>query len=356
MNECLSMNLNQIALMETVKEVAIVGGGPAGAYCALNLARMGIKPVIFDHSHPREKPCGGGISPPVILKFPFIEEFRSSGLTFGKFKIISCIDTEVMTAQLENGFSISRRCFDQGILKMAIENGARLIKERVTDVQKKGASWIITTDNSAHTARILVGADGVNSIVRRKIVGPISPKNLALTFGYLAIGPEQKNATIKFLGQIPGYIWVFPGKEFSNIGIGSDLINGRALKEYLDTFITSHLPKSKIISKYAAMLPSVSDPQFFKLQSAGENWILIGDAAGHVDPISGGGIMYALWGAEMAAQAISKKDPKSFDKMWREAYGRILEERCRNKEAFYDPLESTILMIIALANKTYFFP
>ena len=104
------------------------------------------------------------------------------------------------------------------------------------------------------------------------------------------------------------------------------------------------------------MLPSASNPDFFDLPCAGGNWILIGDAAGHVDPISGGGILYALWGAKLAAQVIESRDLKSFNRMWRDEYGTILEERCRNKEAFYDPVKSTVSLFIGLANKTYFWP
>lgn len=342
--------------MKRVEDVAIVGGGPAGAYCAFCLARQGIKPVILDHSHPREKPCGGGISPPVLKKFPFVEKFRSRGFTFGNFKIISCIDTQVMTKSLENGYCISRQCFDQGILEMAIQKGANLIPEKVLNVQKKGKIWNIMTNKTIFSTKILIGADGVNSIVRRKVVGPISKENLALTFGYLTTSLGKDDATIKFLAELPGYIWVFPGKDYSNIGIGSELKHGNMLKSLLDAFINSHFPGIKINSRYAAMLPSASNPDFFKLPCAGANWILIGDAAGHVDPISGGGILYALWGAELAAQAIERKDLKSFDNTWRDEYGWILEERCKNKEAFYDPLKSTISMFIGLAKKTYFWP
>ena len=340
--------------MPCVEEVAIVGGGPSGAYCAYNLARQGIKPIIFDHSHPREKPCGGGISPSLIEKFPFLEKFRLNGSTFGKFKIISCINTEVLTAQLEDGFSISRRSLDQSILDMAIENGASLIREKVISLKKEGNLWKIKTQQSEYSSQILVGADGVNSIVRRNTVGPIAKENLALTYGYLANGIVKENALIKFLAEIPGYIWVFPGKDFSNIGIGSNLANGKVLKKLLDDYVTSNLPHAKKISSYAALLPSASDAEFFKLPCAGENWLLVGDAAGHVDPISGGGILYALWGGELAAQAISNNDPSSFDDLWRKAFGKTLEENCKNKDKFYDPLHLTMSIMAGLANKTFF--
>jgi geranylgeranyl reductase family protein len=345
-----------MTIMNHVEDVVIVGGGPAGAYCAFNLARQGIKPIILDHSHPREKPCGGGISPPVLKKFPFVEKFRSNGFTFGNFKIISCIDTQVMTKSLENGFCISRKYFDQGILEMAVQNGATLIPEKVLNVQKKAKTWNVVTKKRILSTKVLVGADGVNSIVRRKTVGPISKENLALTFGYFADSLEKENATIKFLAEIPGYIWVFPGKGYSNIGIGSELKHGSMLKNLLDAFIKSQFPEIRIISRYAAMLPSASNSNFFKLPCAGTNWVLIGDAAGHVDPISGGGILYALWGGELAAHAIQRNNIRLFDKEWKEEYGRILEERCKNKEDFYDPLKSTLSTFIGLAKKTYFRP
>ena len=342
--------------MSSIEDVAIVGGGPAGAYCAFELAKQGLNPIIFDHSHPREKPCGGGISPPVIKKFGFVENFRSLGFSFGDFRIISCIDTEFLTKHLENGFSISRRLFDEAILNMAANKGARLIKQKVTGVKRSGNIWKIKTDKMILSTRVLIGADGVNSLVRNKTIGPISKGNLALTFGYLTTPLEKDNAIIKFLAKIPGYIWVFPGKGYCNIGIGSELKEGGLLKGLLDDFIKTRFPSIRITSRYAALLPSANKPEFFRIPCAGQNWILIGDAAGHVDPISGGGILYALWGGQIAANAIKSNDTKSFDSLWKNEYGKQFEERCKNKVAFYDPLKSTVSMMIGIANNNYFWP
>jgi digeranylgeranylglycerophospholipid reductase len=343
--------------MEHSEDIVIVGAGPAGAYCALELSKQGKRPVIFDHSHPREKPCGGGISPPVLKKFPFLERFRSQGLTFGSFRIISCTNFQVITNSFKDGFCISRKFLDKGILNLAIQNGAKLIKEKVIEVQKKGRYWKVKTNIRQVKTKILVGADGVNSIVRRKTIGKISSENLALTFGYCVSKIKKEDATIKFLSEIPGYIWIFPGRNYSKIGIGGEIkYGGKILKRILDEFINTYCPQIKVISSYAAMLPSANNLKFFKSACAGDDWILIGDAAGHVDPISGGGILYALWGGVLAAQAIKDNDPLSFDKKWRKEYAKSLVENCKNKLSFYDPLDSNISLAYGLAKNKFLWP
>ena len=333
-------------------EVAIVGGGPAGASCAIELAKHGVYATIFDHSHPREKPCAGGISTQVIKEFPFLENFRSIGFALSDFKIISYNDIQVMTRKLDYGFCVSRMLFDQGILSMALEKGAKLVTEKVLDVEKATGGWTIRTNKEFRFAKIIVGADGVNSVVRRNTIGPISKENLALTFGYRAISKDEQ-ATIKFLGEIPGYIWVFPGNNYVNIGIGSELNYGYMLKKLLDNFIHSHYSGIKIISSYAALLPSAKTPEFFSLPCSGKDWVLIGDAAGHVDPTTGGGIFYALSGGRLAALAVKDNEVNSYDDMWRKGYGHALIQSVKKKGDFYDPVNSTISILLGLANKTF---
>jgi geranylgeranyl reductase family protein len=331
--------------MEKTEDVVIVGAGPAGANCALELAKKGIYPTVFDHSHPREKPCGGGISSLAIEKFPFLEHFPSKGGDSGDFKIISCTNSQVQIKETRKGFNISRRYLDEGILSMAVQNGAKLIQEKVLDIEKKNNLWQIKTNKRILATKILVGADGVNSIIRRKTVGSISKENLALTYGYFATGVEKEPPTVKFLAEFPGFIWIFPRDNHSSIGVGSELKYGNFLRKLLDDFIRSYCPQIKVVSRFAALLPCVSNPDFFKGPCAGEDWILVGDAAGHVDPITGEGILYALWSAKLAAEVINRKELSAYDKLWREAYGNDLKERCKLREAFFNPLAIELSII-----------
>jgi geranylgeranyl reductase family protein len=320
-----------------IREVTIIGAGPAGAYCAFELAKKGIYADIFDHSHPREKPCGGGISASVLEKFPFLERFRSKGGSPGALKIISCTGNQTAILGNQKGFYLSRQFLDEQILNMAVEKGARLIKEKVLAIQRKQNLWQIKTEKKVVETKVLVGADGVNSLVRRKTVGRIPNDNLALTYGYFVTGTEKELMTIKFVAEFPGYIWLFPRGDHSSIGTGSELKYGSLLKPVLDVFICNY-PQIKIKAKFSAMLPSAADPEFFSLPCAGNNWVLVGDAAGHADPLAGEGIQYALWSGKLAAETLVNSELTLYDRLWREQYGNYFRENCSQKKFYYNPV------------------
>jgi geranylgeranyl reductase family protein len=327
--------------MEYLK-VAIVGAGPAGSNCALELAQKGANVCLFDNSHPREKVCGGGISDSVVERFPFVSTLDYEQNAIRRFKIIFA-DKIQTTILPHKAFNASRKAFDNALLNLALKNGARIIKERVISVNTDSSgNWIIRTSEGLFSAEIIVGADGVNSIVRRKIISPIPPSELAITCGYLIKGSGNES-TIVLLNQIPGYIWVFPHKNTINIGIGSQLRHGAKIKRILNEFLSKNYPQTAITSKYAALIPSAENPDFFSINSSGRNWLLIGDAAGHVDPITHEGILYALWSGKLAAKAISHNSLQEYDLLWRNEYGHYLAERCRQKPLFYNPLTRALL-------------
>jgi geranylgeranyl reductase family protein len=304
-------------------EVAIVGGGPAGSYCAYCLAENGIYPTIFDHSHPREKPCGGMISPLAQELFPFLKELP---VEHAKRKIMYLIvpSGQKISIDIKKGAAIcvSRLEFDQFLLTMALSKGAKLLKEKVTDIKRQGNFWKIKTDEHLYVAKKLVGADGINSIVRSKVTTPLKNRDKGICYGYFTEGLEDEDLSFHFLPHREGYIWVIPRKSNVSIGIGcAEVSRSSGLRKELDMFIKKRYPYIKILSSWAALIPNIKNAETLCIPVAGKTWVLIGDAAGHVNPISGEGILYALLDGELAAQAIAENNTLSFEKLWRQTYG-----------------------------------
>jgi geranylgeranyl reductase family protein len=309
-----------------VIKVAIVGAGPAGSYCAHKLAETGLYPSIFDHSHPREKPCGGLISVIAQEFFPFLKTLpithsERNSITLiapsGKRRVINFREGKVI------GFS--RLKFDQYLLNMAVNEGADLIEEKVIGLERKCGWWKVRTQKQAYAVKTLVGADGVNSMLRKNIIGSLSKRDKALCFGYFAKGLEKENITIKFSPTKEGYMWIIPRGEDTSIGVGSTEIRRyHELKNELDAFVSNFCPQAEKISEWIALIPNVKSVKTFRNPIAGSNWILIGDAAGHVNPITGSGIIYALLDGELAAEVIVEDHPEMFNKLWIEKYGKTL--------------------------------
>jgi len=304
-------------------EVAIVGGGPAGSYCAYCLAENDVNSVIFDHTHPREKPCGGLVPPLAQKLFPFLKEIPIEHCERNKIYFISPYGKRVcLSCRKSKLLCFSRLKLDQFLVNMAVNKGAELIKEKVIAVERKKDLWKVRTTRQSYLVKTLIGADGVNSLVRRSIIGSLSKVDKGFCYGYLVKGLEKEDLTIRFLFHRTGYIWVLPRAVHTSLGIGcAEISRSHGLKRELDIFIEQHYSHVEKISRWAALIPDVKDVKTFRIPLAGPNWILIGDAAGHVNPIIGEGIMYALLDGELAAQAVIENNPQLFDSLWRESYG-----------------------------------
>lgn len=332
-------------------EVGIVGAGVAGSYCTQVLGKEGVKVALFDHSHPREKPCGGLIEDKVVKELDIPEELLENE---AKWILADRFGLRVKLSFKPPAFLISRRNFDYYLLQKALKNeSVTFFDEKVTRVTRAENGWILETSKGRLVkVKVLIGADGCPSLTRKYVFRPIHPQFLATTVGYNFPCSTKyieknfaKNTVELYYSheyvQKRGYIWIFPKRTGINVGIGS-IEKGKKLKQSLDKFISSH-PTGKRLKLlkghfFAHLVPSIWMENFFDLPCCGDNWALIGDAAGHVNPINGAGIYYAIKDGMLCGSAILNGDLRLFDKYWRKEYGDELRYAAKNVLTAYRKL------------------
>ena len=311
------------------KTICIIGGGPAGSMLAHKVASYDQKVLLYDHKAPWEKPCGGMLGQETISKNPELQNIPQSLINeCHEIKYISPRDDSVTISPRKTIPVITRFELNKFLLNLALNSGATFIREKVLNISKDNSQWIIATNSRSYRSDIIVGAEGVNSIVREATIGKFSKKHLAQTYGYILSGIPDRQYITKFL-DIEGYLFVISRVDHASVGIGAMLgtESRTSLYKRLDDFIYDNYSGFKIEKQFSALVPTVTDDNLFDKPCCGENWLLIGDAAGHVDPVVGEGIYFALESAKLAAQAILNEDIQSYDELWRCKYGDFLRQR-----------------------------
>jgi geranylgeranyl reductase family protein len=345
-----------------IADVAIAGAGPAGAWAAYLLARQGARVVVFDRSHPREKPCGGGITaralaivrdaiPPASLPATRVRTARFVDAGNGRSVSVRLqgdgADSTLVVA--------SRRSFDGMLLDAARRAGACLVADRVSHIERSGRRRTIHTAEGARCAAdVIVGADGANSLVRRQLFRPFSRDRLSIATGYFAHGITSDEVVIEFVADPPGYIWSFPRPDHlaigvcaqANAGVGAARLRERARQWMMAARLADDAP----LTPYSWPIPSLPADDFQRLEVSGEGWLLAGDAAGLVDPITREGIFYALESARFAAEAIAggRRVPEQYAERVRSELASELARAARFKAGFFRP-RFTRLVLEALA-------
>lgn len=295
----------------------VAGAGPAGSATALQLAAAGASVLLVDRARfPRDKPCGGGLTGRALRHVPCDVEavvehvVRRLVVRAGYRTIVARTSREPLIAMTQ------RRRLDLRLAEQASAAGA--------EFRDGTALEEVTVDADGVTARVggaavragyLVGADGANGIVARAAgLGSGIVRGVALegNVPWSKLDPElYAGAAWVELGVVPGgYGWVFPKGDHANVGVGGWLDEGPRLRAHLERLVREHGVDPDDVTDVRGHRLPMRRPG---APAAAGRVLLVGDAAGLVDPLSGDGMYEAFVSARLAADAILAGSAQTYE-------------------------------------------
>lgn len=304
-----------------MKRVAVLGGGPAGAFAAAELASAGLDTVVLDERLAWEKPCGGGLTYKAYSQYPFLVQNDTPKKRITE-TVLAAPGAGQATLKLNEPLLIySRFDLNRLLLERAERAGAQIEKARVLRIDRQAAGWRLHTKSGSLDADFCVVATGARNPLR-DLGTQLSTDDTMSALGYFVPG-DRDRIDIQFLPRLEGYIWVFPRCGHLSVGICGKGEPAQALRARLDRYMAEQGISPKGASFYSHVLPSLETKSWKKNRVAGEGWMAVGDAAGLVDPITGEGIYYAVRSADLASKALLS-DVSLADKV--NAYRRLLRK------------------------------
>ncbi len=316
-------------------DLVIVGAGPAGAVAALRMVGKGYKVALIDKAvFPRDKICGDALSLDVVQQIPWVSESLAS--RFEKLEKRQPIYGGKMIAPNKQRVSLSLGSTDagEGYVVSRIDLDNMFVEEvkshpeihlfedtEIKEITQDGNLIRLQTNKEDFLTRLVLGADGNHSLVAKQLGGrkQLDRKHhcAALRQYYENVEwPEGANEIeLHFIDEVlPGYLWVFPMTENrANVGIGmlSEDVSKRKinLKKVLEQQLQEH---PELVKRFANARPLESVKGFGipigskRYSLSGNNFLLAGDAACLVDPVSGEGIANAIRSGRFAAEYLCK--------------------------------------------------
>jgi len=289
-------------------DVIIIGAGPAGATLGYELASKGIDTLILEKERlPRYKPCAGGVTAKTLKLLDLDISPVTRQVVYGAK--VTYKNNKEFTKWYDKPlvYMVMRDEFDHLLIQRAQEvNAVVADNQRVCQVQVTPKGVEVLTTHDTFRAEILVGADGANSVVAKSL-GLMKGVELGIGIEAEILVPNER--LIKWdsligldLGHIRGrYGWIFPKKDHLSIGIAGSLRQAKRLKPYYQRILESHdLGTYKISKLRSHFLPVRKNGMAIEQGRS----LLLGDAAGLVDPLTGEGIYYAIKSAQIAAPII----------------------------------------------------
>ncbi len=285
-----------------MKTVAVLGGGPAGAFAAERLASAGLKTILFDEKLAWEKPCGGGLTYKAYHQYPFLVE-NDTPKKLVQETILSAPRAGEVKMQLDRPLVIySRMDLNRMLLDRAEKAGAAIEQARVLGLERSETHWNLRTRGGTARADFCIVATGARNPLR-EVGTQWGAKDTMSALGYY-VPSTQDHIDIQFLPRLEGYIWVFPRCGHLSVGICGKGESAQALRTRLEAYMMERGISHKEGKFYSHMLPSLETPTWRSNRVAGEGWLAVGDAGGLVDPITGEGLYYAMRSGDLASQVV----------------------------------------------------
>jgi len=289
-------------------DVIIVGAGPAGATLAYQLARKGIRVLLVEKQKlPRAKCCAGGITAKAARLFDFdispVVEDAVYEITF----TFNFDNPYVGRCERPLLYTVKRDAFDYFLTGKAVEQGVVLLEAcEPRQIQLSDTDVRVDTGCDVFSSQLIVGADGAYSRVARELGQKQGVEYIAAMLAQVvmplgALELWRSRAQVD-LGCTPGgYAWIFPKRNHLCVGVGSPMEEKRKLADYLHKLLGfAGLGGYPSEGTCAHLIPTWKKGR----EVVKGRVLLLGDAAGFADPLTGEGIYYAVRSAQLAASVI----------------------------------------------------